>query len=165
MWQYEYENDITRLLTAPKYIFHKSLELVRFAIMVELYMQWRRGEKFTYCQLLPPIVAIISLTKLMIYYHKHYLERELDTAYYLCNETKPQFKKQYVYDGLYLAIACHFVLYREIIPDRPNDVYYLFMILCIVVLLKMAFDVDRMLLRITIGNRIDIDKATIYQWI
>ena len=36
--------NMIKRIPVPKYTFHKCLELVRFAIMAESFMQWRRGQ-------------------------------------------------------------------------------------------------------------------------
>jgi len=64
----------------PKFLFHKSLELILLAIMAETFI---KRHQLTYFQLMLLIVAIISLSKLKVYLHKHYLEREWNTAYRL----------------------------------------------------------------------------------
>ena len=120
---------INRLLTAPKHIFLHCLELIILAIMAETFI---KRDQLTYFQLLLLIDAIISLSKLKVYFHKHYLEREWDTAYrLLSNKTKKQFKKQC--GILNVIVVCYFVVCREIHMNRPNAVY------CILISFYTAF--------------------------
>ena len=73
---------IRKVETIPirKRILLNCLELIILALMVETFI---KRDQLTYFQLLLLIVAIISLSKLKVWFHKHYLERECDTAYLL----------------------------------------------------------------------------------
>ena len=81
-------NMIKRLLTAPKHIFLDCLELILLAVIAEAFCLCKR-DQLTYFQLLLTIIAIISITNLIIYFHKHCLERDWDIVYKL-DKTKQQ---------------------------------------------------------------------------
>ena len=142
----------------PKFLFHKNLELFRFAIIAETFMRWRRGQ-LTYFQLLPPIIVSISMSKMITYFHNHYLEREWDTAYaLLSNKTKEHFRKQCTILNVFIGICYFCGIYPAIYLDKPYVVYGAFAVVGILGS-YMAFEDDRILWRITIGNRIDVDRA------
>lgn len=151
--------NMIRRIPKPKFLFQKSFELVRFAIMAESFMQWRRGDA-TYSQLLLPFVAIISITKLMPYFHTHYIEREWDMVYdLLTDRTKEQFKKQCDVLNVIIGICYFCGVYPAILYfNKPYVVYSAYKVV-VVLGLFMAFEDDRLMWRITIGNRISVYDA------
>lgn len=148
--------NMIKRIPKPKYTFHKSLELARFAIMAESFMQWRRGQLAS-SQLLLPIVAILSISKFIEYYHKHYLEREWDIVYELTTDkTKEQFKKQETILNLIIGLCYFCGIYPGMYMDKPFVVYSAYKVV-IVLGLVMQFEDDKLLWRITMGNRISVD--------
>jgi len=146
---------IGRMSTKPKCTFCTILEQVRFAIIIETFLQWRRGQLTSYFELLPSIVAEISLTKLIKFFHRQ-CEKD-STAYRLVSDkTKQQFKKQY--DILKVMVACYLVICRELHMNKPYAVYYALSLNSILKLF-LAFKTDIILWRITIGDRISVDDA------
>ena len=73
-----------------------------------------------------PFVAIISITKLMPYFHKHYIEREWDIMYdLLTDRTKQQLKKQCDVLNLIIGLCyfCGIPQYFILINHTSSTVY------------------------------------------
>ena len=115
--------NMIKRIPKPKFLFHKSLELIRFAIMAESFMQWRRGD-VTYSQLLPPIVAVMSISKLMTYFHTHYIEREWDIGYDLqTDRTKDKFNNQQTILNVIIGLCYFCGILPGMFMDKPFVVY------------------------------------------
>lgn len=117
------------------------------------------AERTTHLLSATPIIVIISMSKMITYFYNHYLEREWDTACaLLSNKTKEHFTKQCTILNVSIGICYFCGVYPAIYFDEPHVVYGAFAVVGILGS-YMAFEEDRMLWRITIGNRIDIDRA------
>lgn len=154
---------IGRLLTAPKQVFYGSLTKVWLIILIITLFGFL-ASKLTYLQVIPPIIASISISMFASHFYKHYIKRDWEIAISLC---------RHGHQTLWLS---HHALMKEIFVNE-----YLICSLVIMGAFMLAFELqhlaichilwywllglsteccnDNIFWRITIGNRIDVDTA------
>ena len=152
-----------RLLTAPKQVFYGSLRQIWLLILLYILIDLWLG-RLTYLQLIPPIIAIISILIFASHFYKHYIKREWEIAITLCRHghqtlwlshdalMKEIFVNEYLICSLLIIGA--FVVACELQHLAICHIlwYWLF---C----LSTECCNDNIFWRITIGNRIDVDTA------
>ena len=144
----------------PIYLYHSITTIFGFWLDIILYeaiMWWRRGE-LAYYYLLPIIVTYILAGIISDYHYTHNIKGEWDRMYsLLSNKTKEHFSSQY---NILFAISgiCLGCSSLAIYMDK-SFVVYSSTIVANVFELVSSFEKDRVIWRITIGNRIDADGA------
>ena len=145
----------------PKHLYHR-IKAIYYGfcdiIGFEALLRWRRGE-LPFYYLLPLFIVGISTGTMLEYYYRQNIEKEWDRMYsLLSNKTKDHFSNlENIHHKLgLLGYFCG--VYPAIYFDKPFVVHGVITVVNVFELVR-AFEKDRVIWRITIGNRIDADGA------